>query len=447
MNKYYFIAFLFLAVALPAFAQGTETTIERPRVVQPATSVPPATPVSPFLLQDGEIQLTGKVTGINGPRGTISIFADSFTVPNGNSKPIDPPRPKAISLGQPAIIFQPPGAADTESTESEARTFPLSMLRRGDDIAVIGRDNGTGQPLAARRVYLRAALSGLLQERTRANFKTKLEPTNYKAAGPITEAEGYQIVKYQSPAGELSAYLSNAPDDEKKYPAVLWAHGGFGGVGPATTQQAQPFVEAGCVVMCPSWRGENENPGQFELFYGEVEDAVAALNYLSQLPYVDTNRIYMAGHSAGGTLTLLTAASTPLLRAAFSLGGAPDLANVIRNNGFDNIPFDRKNESEIRFRSPGQWVNSMRSPVFYFEGEESFYVSDAKWIEATAQREAVPLRTFLIARNDHFTIVNPILKLIAQKINNDSGPAVKISFTEDEIKARFPLETPLGVTK
>lgn len=427
-----------------ATAQGTETTVERPAA--PVTApLPPATPTSEFLLKEGEILLTGKVTGVNAPRAAVSIFADSFTVPNGNSKVIDPPRPKSITLTEPALVFNPPGANATGANVQATLNFPLAVLRRGDDVAVIGRDGG--QSFAARLLYFRVPLPGLLQERAKAGFKTKLVENAYKPGGAAAEVEGFQIVRYPSPAGELAAYLSSDPGDGKKYPAVLWAHGGFNGIGPATAEQAKPFIEAGCVVMCPSWRGENDNPGKFELFGGEVEDAVAALNYLAQLPYVDASRIYMAGHSTGGTITLLTAASTPLLRGSFSLGGAPDIANVLRNGGYEHMPFDKSSDAEVRFRSPVNWVGLIRAPLWYFEGEKSFYVTDAKWMEASAQRLGVALRAHVIERNDHYTVVSPLIKAIAQKIQNDTGPTVNISFSADELKALFPPEAPIGVTK
>lgn len=439
MTKQHFISTFFVAFCLLSAVKAQEIAPELPAE---RPTLPPATPVSPFLLQDGEILLTGKITGVNVARAALSIFADSFTVPNGKSKAIDPPRPKSIVLAAPGTIFNPPGA----NSPSE-HGFSLSALRRGDDIALIGRESPNGQPFAARVAYLRAPLSGLLTERARAGFKTKLIENKYQPDGPAPAAEGFQIVKYPSPAGELSAYLSNDPGDGKKHPAVLWAHGGFGGIGASTAEQAKPFIEAGCIVMCPSWRGENDNPGQFELFGGEVEDAVAALNYLKQLPFVDAERIYMAGHSTGGTMTLLTAASTPLLRAAFSLGGAPDIANVLRNGGYENMPFDKSNPAEVRFRSPGEWISLMRAPVYYFEGEKSFYVADAKWMEAAAQRQGVDLRAYIIQRNDHFTIVKPVIKAIAQKIQNDTGAAPNITFSADEIKALFPPDAPLSITK
>ena len=437
-----FTSLMALCLVNCAGAQDTETTVERPATPSTAPTTPVAStlPANEFLLREGEILLTGKVTGVTVARAAISIFADSFMVPNGNSKVIDPPRPKSITLSDPALVFSPPGA-NAQTTQS----FPLAVLRRGDDIAVIGREGG--QSFAARLIYFRASLPGLLQERTKAGFKTKLIENNYQPGGPVAAAEGFEIVRYPSPAGELAAYLSPDPGEGKKHPAVLWAHGGFNGIAPATAEQAKPFIEAGCVVMCPSWRGENDNPGKFELFGGEIEDAVAALNYLAQLPYVDASRLYMAGHGTGGTITLLTAASTPLLRGAFSMGGAPDIANVLRNGGYEHIPFDKASDAEVKFRSPVNWVNLIRAPLWYFEGAKSFYVTDAKWMEASAQRQGVALRAYIIERNDHSTIVNPLVKAIAQKIQNDTGPTVNIAFSVDELKDLFPPETPIGVTK
>jgi dipeptidyl aminopeptidase/acylaminoacyl peptidase len=43
--------------------------------------------------------------------------------------------------------------------------------------------------------------------------------------------------------------------------------------------------------MTPTLRGENGNPGNFECFYGEVDDVIAAGRYLATLPYVDPKHI------------------------------------------------------------------------------------------------------------------------------------------------------------
>ena len=51
--------------------------------------------------------------------------------------------------------------------------------------------------------------------------------------------------------------------------------------------------------MIPSFRGENTNPGRYEMFYGELEDLDSAREYLSVIYYVDPKRIYVVGHSTG----------------------------------------------------------------------------------------------------------------------------------------------------
>ena len=66
-----------------------------------------------------------------------------------------------------------------------------------------------------------------------------------------------------------------------------------------------PFLAAGFAVMTPTLRGENGNPGSFELFYGEVDDAEAAVRFLAAQPRIDSKRIYTFGHSVGGGISAL----------------------------------------------------------------------------------------------------------------------------------------------
>ena len=50
---------------------------------------------------------------------------------------------------------------------------------------------------------------------------------NNGAAAPEPPVGVFELVKYTSPAGPLSAYLSVPPRDGKKHPAILWITGGF----------------------------------------------------------------------------------------------------------------------------------------------------------------------------------------------------------------------------
>jgi len=124
----------------------------------------------------------------------------------------------------------------------------------------------------------------------------------------------------------MAAYVSPAPGDGKRHPAIIWLIGGFSnGIGdtpwaPATPdndQSASAYRESGIIMMYPSRRGGNMNPGYHESFYGEVNDIIAARQYLEKLDYVDPKRIYLGGHSTGGTLALLVAESDAGFRAIF----------------------------------------------------------------------------------------------------------------------------------
>lgn len=282
----------------------------------------------------------------------------------------------------------------------------------------------------------------------RAGFETTIVPNSFQPIGPAPEAPAklYRRVRYPSPAGKLVAYVTPDPKDGKRRPAVVWAHGGFGGLSeaywqkhPASNDQTpKAFLDAGFVVMLPAWRGENDNPGRFELFYGEVDDAVAAVDYVAKLPYVDPNRVYMVGHSTGGTITLLAALSTDKLRAAFSFGGAPDVGRVVSDGeGYGNTPFDPANKQESRLRSAIHFVESLKTPTWYLEGEASSYVDEAREMQRRAARAGAPFKAHILKGGDHFNILRPLTALIAREIVADKGPVCTIDLTEAEVTAAF----------
>ena len=100
------------------------------------------------------------------------------------------------------------------------------------------------------------------------------------------------------PSGDhrLRAWFNRHGESEKR-PAVLFLHGGWA-FGVDDWEMTQPFRDAGYVVLTPILRGENGQPGSFTMFYDEVDDVLAAADYLAKVPCVDPNRIYIAGHSA-----------------------------------------------------------------------------------------------------------------------------------------------------
>jgi dienelactone hydrolase len=187
------------------------------------------------------------------------------------------------------------------------------------------------------------------------------------------------VVEYPSSGLLLKAWLSGHRQTGQKLPAVLFLHGGFE-LGAADWDMAVPYWEAGFVLMVPMLRGENGQRGTFSFLYNEVDDVLAAADYLSRQPAVDPARIYLAGHSAGGTLTLLAIEASGRFRAAASFDGSPD--QQLLYNGSASKPgthrevvFDPKDARELQVRSPLAYASSVKSPVRLYYSQEASVIA------------------------------------------------------------------------
>lgn len=121
---------------------------------------------------------------------------------------------------------------------------------------------------------------------------------------PTKVPEGVQEVFYPSGKLKLKGWLHLPEDRKKPHPALVYLHGGFQ-FRAEEYELCQPFIEAGYVVFCPTFRGKNGNPGNFELLYGEVEDAAAAVRWLAEQPYTDKKRLFVFGSEEGGSVAAL----------------------------------------------------------------------------------------------------------------------------------------------
>ena len=253
----------------------------------------------------------------------------------------------------------------------------------------------------------------------KAGFTTKITKSG-EYAGPAEDPTGsdFELIKYTAPVGDLAAYITKDPGDGTKHPAIIWITGGdcnsIGDVWSASErsndQSAAGFRQAGVVMMFPSLRGGNDNPGKREGFFGEVDDVIAAAEYLSKVNYVDPNQIYLGGHSTGGTLALLVAASTERFKGIFSLGPVAAAPQY----GGEFVYCDANDERENELRSPIYWMDDIKTPTYVFEGE------DGNWdgaIEVMQQQNKNPRLTFhRIGRHDHFSIIAPLTERLGKQI-------------------------------
>ena len=278
--------------------------------------------------------------------------------------------------------------------------------------------------------------SKLSLSEARRNFTTKLvrheaehEPV------PPPPPNLFRTVHYPTALGPMAAYISQPAKDGQRHPAIVWIAGGFGNdIGdtpweeqsPDNDQSASAFWKAGIVTMYPSFRGGNDNPGYNESFFGEVDDLIAAVDYLAKQDFVDPNRIYLGGHSTGGTLALLAAECSSRFRAVFAFGPADDVALY----GSSYLNFDTSNQKEVDLRAPIRWLNSIHNLTFVFEGDSG----NIEALRALSHASSNPtIHFYQLDGFTHFSTLAPMTKALAAKILADTGPASSISFTGYEV--------------
>lgn len=301
-----------------------------------------------------------------------------------------------------------------------------------------------GKRPAAKKSGALAFKSSLLD--ARKGFETKLVASREpRDKVPVAPARVFSTVKYPSAVGNLAAYVTPDPRDGKKHPAIVWITGGdcnsIGDVwsprSAGNDQSAAAFRKAGIVMMFPSLRGGNDNPGAKEGFLGEVDDVLAAAKWLEKQPYVDPKRIYLGGHSTGGTLALLVTEASPRFRATFAFGPVDDVRGYGADSGF--LPYDLSDKTESLVRSPGYWVDSVRTPTWIIEGGEQGNIESLRAIEAVAER--LPSRSNLhfieIQGATHFSDLAPTNGLLAKKVVADTGAKCNISLSEEEANRNF----------
>lgn len=193
---------------------------------------------------------------------------------------------------------------------------------------------------------------------------------------PLGTPPGADRVYYNGgPNGSipLIAWVSQYTPSSKLRPAVLFLHGG-NATGPGHWELMKPYADAGFVVMLPSLRGENGQSGDFSGFYDEVDDTLAAAHYLEQLPGIDRKRVFLAGHSIGGSLSLLTAMSRKF-RAVVPISANPDAWRFFDRYKQD-IRFNQNDPKEFLMRSAICFAPSLKCPTLLMRGTEESHFTE-----------------------------------------------------------------------
>jgi dienelactone hydrolase len=245
-------------------------------------------------------------------------------------------------------------------------------------------------------------------EQFRSGFRTKLVKVGPSPQGYDIESPPENVTEIQYPSGPLSlkAWVYRPPGVEEPRPALVFFHGGFAFGGEDLMESCRPAIDAGYVVMGPMLRGENGNPGNFELFLGEIDDARAACQWLAQQPYVDRSRIYTFGHSVGGGVSaVLSLLDDVPIQHGGSSGGLYGHITFLGWN--DIVPF----ENTPRERSARLLVGNahlMRRPHYGYLGTEDDAFHDT--MNALQKEATNDLLTMELVPGDHFTSFDESLR-------------------------------------
>ena len=145
----------------------------------------------------------------------------------------------------------------------------------------------------------------------------------------------FSKVKYRSRAGDMDVpaylFLPLTKRGPRGHAAMVWVHGGVhGDWNEAMLPFVKEAVQRGYVVITPDYRGSNGYGAAHynAIDYGgkELDDVMAAYDYLKTLPYVDPDRVGIMGWSHGGFITahLVMREETPF-KAGAAIVPVPNL--------------------------------------------------------------------------------------------------------------------------
>jgi dipeptidyl aminopeptidase/acylaminoacyl peptidase len=178
----------------------------------------------------------------------------------------------------------------------------------------------------------------------------------------------------------------------RKYPTVLWIHGGPNGqdehslVLDGYQFEPQMFAAKGFVVLRVNYRGGSGRGSAYakaiyaDWGHKEVIDLLAGVDHLIELGIADKDRLGIGGWSYGGILTDYTIASDGRFKAAISGAGS---ANQLATYGSDEYVLQYNNELGPPWRNTELWLklsypfyhaDRIHTPTLFLGGEKDFNV-------------------------------------------------------------------------
>jgi len=186
-------------------------------------------------------------------------------------------------------------------------------------------------------------------------------------------------------------------------PAIIYAHGGqHGRFRSRSMKNVEAMVRRGYVVLAPDYRSSAGYSREFyeAADYGglEIDDMLAAREFLAAMPDVDPERIAILGLSHGGYNALMSLARAPgKFAAAVDFFGPTDLVWRVTSTPDENpnaAPGDREKFARMvgktvdeapelyRARSPRYLADRIQDPLLILHGDQDTVVlpQESQWL-------------------------------------------------------------------
>ena len=196
-----------------------------------------------------------------------------------------------------------------------------------------------------------------------------------------------QLVHFPSKDGKwtISAlvYVPYNLPRNGEHPAIVYVHGG------PTAQTVNTFnrfvqymANQGYLVIAPNYRGstgygkEFQQANLFDMGGGDLQDVLAAADWIKQTGYVDPKKVILMGGSYGGYLTMMGVTKAPEVWAA----GVPivpfvnwftEIQNedpILQQSDLATMGDLVTNKARYEERSPINFVDQIKAPLYLLAG-------------------------------------------------------------------------------
>lgn len=222
----------------------------------------------------------------------------------------------------------------------------------------------------------------------------KLTPHNDTWLSGVTLGRAEDIQFKSKDGTQIHAIVVKPPAFEagRKYPTLLWIHGGPNGQDEHSLGldgyefEPQMFATRGFVVLRVNYRGSSGRGSAFaRAIYAdwgdkEVADLIAGVDYLISSGIADPDRLAIGGWSYGGILTDYTIASDRRFKVAVSGAGS---ANQISMFGSDEYILQYTHELGAPWTNTSLWLkvsypffhaDRIHTPTLFLGGDKDFNV-------------------------------------------------------------------------